>query len=95
MNTLINDNETARFDHNRVTLDARTASRERSDRKEGVARKSIRAFFATANSSAPLIARVTLGAIMLPHGLQKTIGWFGGRSSVLQLPQRKVWPRRS
>ena len=26
----------------------------------------------------PLIARVTLGIVMLPHGLQKTLGLFGG-----------------
>lgn len=24
------------------------------------------------------IARIALGAAMLPHGLQKTVGWFGG-----------------
>ena len=33
---------------------------------------------ATDNDLAGLIARVTLGAVMLPHGLQKTIGLFGG-----------------
>lgn len=32
----------------------------------------------TTNQSAPLIARVTLGAIMFPHGAQKALGWFGG-----------------
>lgn len=26
----------------------------------------------------PVIARVALGAVMLPHGLQKLFGWFGG-----------------
>lgn len=78
MKTLTNNNESARFDHNRVTLEARVTARERSERTEGLARKAIGAFFATANNSAPLIARVTLGAIMLPHGLQKTLGWFGG-----------------
>lgn len=25
-----------------------------------------------------LIARVTLGAVMFPHGAQKALGWFGG-----------------
>ena len=28
---------------------------------------------------AGLIARLFLGAAMLPHGLQKTLGWFGGK----------------
>jgi putative oxidoreductase len=27
---------------------------------------------------ATAVLRVVLGAVMLPHGLQKTIGWFGG-----------------
>ena len=26
----------------------------------------------------PTIARVALGVVMLPHGLQKLLGWFGG-----------------
>ena len=33
---------------------------------------------ATSDSIAPAIIRVTLGLVMLPHGLQKTLGWFGG-----------------
>lgn len=33
---------------------------------------------ATRNDLALTIARVALGAIMLPHGLQKTLGMFGG-----------------
>lgn len=32
----------------------------------------------TSDSFAPAIIRVTLGLVMLPHGLQKTLGWFGG-----------------
>lgn len=32
----------------------------------------------TNDSIGPLIARATLGLVMLPHGLQKTLGWFGG-----------------
>jgi putative oxidoreductase len=30
------------------------------------------------DNTALLIQRVVLGAVMLPHGLQKTFGWFGG-----------------
>lgn len=33
---------------------------------------------ATDASWAPTVARVALGAVMLPHGLQKTLGLFGG-----------------
>ncbi len=33
---------------------------------------------ATKNDFAPLIARVALGLVILPHGLQKTLGWYGG-----------------
>jgi putative oxidoreductase len=32
----------------------------------------------TNNSFAPLIARLTLGFVMFPHGAQKMLGWFGG-----------------
>jgi putative oxidoreductase len=35
-------------------------------------------FFATRNELAPLLLRLTLGLVMLPHGLQKTLGMFGG-----------------
>jgi putative oxidoreductase len=35
-------------------------------------------FFSTEDSLAFLIIRVTLGAIMLPHGAQKALGMFGG-----------------
>ena len=34
--------------------------------------------FETENSWAGTIARLTLGFVMLPHGLQKTLGLFGG-----------------
>jgi putative oxidoreductase len=33
---------------------------------------------ATRNDVAPLIARVTLGIVIFPHGAQKVLGWFGG-----------------
>ncbi len=32
----------------------------------------------TTGSIAPLIARLTLGLVMFPHGAQKALGWFGG-----------------
>jgi len=34
---------------------------------------------ATTNNAMPLILRLTLGLVMLPHGLQKTFGLFGGQ----------------
>jgi len=33
---------------------------------------------ATGDSFGPTVLRWTLGLVMLPHGLQKTLGWFGG-----------------
>lgn len=33
---------------------------------------------ATDQGPAPLVLRLALGAMILPHGLQKTLGWFGG-----------------
>lgn len=33
---------------------------------------------ATGDSFAPLFLRFSLGLMILPHGLQKTLGWFGG-----------------
>ena len=38
----------------------------------------IKAFFRTQNDWASLFARLSLGVAMLPHGLQKTLGMFGG-----------------
>jgi putative oxidoreductase len=37
-----------------------------------------RKLIATADDYGPTVARLVLGAVMLPHGLQKTLGWFGG-----------------
>lgn len=33
---------------------------------------------ATGDSFAPTVLRLALGVMILPHGLQKTFGWFGG-----------------
>jgi putative oxidoreductase len=38
----------------------------------------LRRLLATTNDSVPLIARLVLGLVILPHGLQKTLGLFGG-----------------
>jgi len=38
----------------------------------------IHKFFSTEDNIAPLVIRVMLGAVMLPHGMQKAIGMFGG-----------------
>jgi putative oxidoreductase len=40
--------------------------------------KAIQLLVKTNNSFAPLIARLTLGIVMFPHGAQKALGWFGG-----------------
>jgi len=38
----------------------------------------MKAFFQTDDSWTGLILRLTLGIVMLPHGAQKVLGWFGG-----------------
>jgi len=38
----------------------------------------MRIFFGTQNDTAGLFMRLTLGFVMLPHGLQKVFGLFGG-----------------
>lgn len=35
-------------------------------------------FFATSHSGALFFQRVVLGIVMLPHGLQKLLGWYSG-----------------
>lgn len=40
--------------------------------------KALQLLFKTNDSTAPLIARLTLGLVMFPHGAQKMLGWFGG-----------------
>lgn len=34
--------------------------------------------FATDNTLVLTVLRIALGVVILPHGLQKTVGWFGG-----------------
>ena len=43
-----------------------------------VAQRVVSAVAGTSNSPALTVLRLTLGLVMLPHGLQKTAGWFGG-----------------
>jgi len=38
----------------------------------------LQSLVATGDSLAPTVLRLALGLMILPHGLQKTIGWFGG-----------------
>jgi putative oxidoreductase len=40
--------------------------------------RGLRALTQTGDSWAPAVARIALGAVMLPHGAQKAFGWFGG-----------------
>lgn len=40
--------------------------------------KALQFLLQTNSGTAPLIARVTLGLVMFPHGAQKMLGWFGG-----------------
>jgi putative oxidoreductase len=47
----------------------------------------------TRNSRAALVARLTLGLVMLPHGAQKALGWFGGeglRAAVGEMSQQGI-----
>ena len=39
------------------------------------------ALFRTPDSSSLMIVRLALGIVFLPHGLQKTLGLFGGGGS--------------
>lgn len=41
-------------------------------------KKTVYLLLKTADDAAPSIARIALGVVMLPHGAQKTLGWFGG-----------------
>ncbi len=40
--------------------------------------KALQLLIQTNSSFAPLAARLVLGLVMLPHGAQKALGWFGG-----------------
>ena len=38
----------------------------------------LRKLFTTNKDIVPIFLRLTLGAVMFPHGAQKVLGWFGG-----------------
>lgn len=40
--------------------------------------KALKLLCNTNNSFAPVLARLTLGIVMFPHGAQLMLGWFGG-----------------
>lgn len=40
--------------------------------------KSLSFLLRTNDNVAPLLARLTLGLVMFPHGAQKMLGWYGG-----------------
>ena len=40
--------------------------------------KPLQLLINTNSSFGPLVARLVLGFVMLPHGAQKILGWFGG-----------------
>jgi putative oxidoreductase len=56
-------------------LDVQTPDSSRGRRH---AAAELRRFLATDDGAAPLVARLALGAILLPHGAQHALGWFGG-----------------
>jgi putative oxidoreductase len=44
----------------------------------GIGRRIVNAVMTTDRSSLLTVLRIALGLVILPHGLQKTVGWFGG-----------------
>lgn len=44
-----------------------------------LASRAVRALAATHGGLASTVLRLTLGLVMLPHGAQKLLGWFGGQ----------------
>ena len=56
-----------------------TLSLDRHDNlTSGAASRVVSGLLSTSDSRSLTFLRIILGAVMLPHGLQKTVGWFGG-----------------
>jgi putative oxidoreductase len=51
----------------------------------------LRRLFETPDEVALTIIRVTTGGIMLPHGLQKLFGWFGGHGPIATMASFEEW----
>src|SRR3989442_6912647 len=49
-----------------------------TSRKPNLRRDGMKTLFQTDEAWSSLILRVMLGIVMLPHGAQKLLGWFGG-----------------
>ena len=48
-------------------------------------------FFQTDDSVIPTILRITVGAVILAHGLQKVFGWFGGHGPLATIASFNQW----
>jgi putative oxidoreductase len=51
----------------------------------------LRRFFATPDEVALTVVRVTVGGVILPHGLQKLMGWFGGHGPAETMASFEKW----
>lgn len=60
------------------STDTLAASRSISPTAEDSTATAVAALLSTPNEAGLTIARVTLGLVMVPHGAQKLLGWFGG-----------------
>lgn len=60
-----------------VFQDVRAAIKDR-ERSNIASNTWLETCFATDDSAAQVVARLSLGLVMFPHGAQKALGWFGG-----------------
>jgi putative oxidoreductase len=61
-----------------LTTDSSDLVHSTSTASKGALPRWLQRVLATTPDTAPLIARLTLGIVMFPHGAQKMLGWFGG-----------------